>query len=120
MNVEDRVDRLAARATRERDAFAQPADPPDEERAGRYLREGVGEAVAVYIAARTGEEGPTAVDPTTFTRLEESLNTWLELYAACYGRKIDAAFTLREAAELVLATHDLRDTARLLTKIPGR
>ena len=119
-DVEERVETLAERATRYRRQFTPPDDPPDEERALRYLRDGVAEAVSVYVGARTGEGDPTRIPPGPFGRLEGALNEWLELYAACYGRDIDAEFTVREAAELVVATHDLRAAARLLTKVPPR
>lgn len=118
--MDERVATLADRASRHRRQFTSIEDPPDEERALRYLREGVGEVVAVYIDARTGAGPPTVIAPDSFDRLENALNEWLELYAACYGRDIDAAFTVREAAEVLIATHDLQDVARLLTKIPPR
>jgi len=55
-----------------------------------------------------------------FSLLQRAMNDWLELYAACYGTDITAEFTVREAAELVIATHNLRDTAQLLTRVPAR
>ena len=119
-DVDRRVAELEARLRDHRRAFDAPADPPDEKRAVRYLRDGFGQAVAVYVEARTGEGPPTAIEPGTFDRLETVLNGWLELYAACYGADIDAEFTVREAAELLVDTHDLRDVAQLLTKVPGR
>jgi len=119
-DVDSRVAELEARLGSHQRAFEPPADPPDEERAVRYLRDGFGQAVAVYVEARTGGGPPTAIDPETFERLETVLNGWLELYAACYGTDIDADFTVREAAELLIDTHDLRDVAQLLTKVPGR
>jgi len=48
------------------------------------------------------------------------MNDWLELYAACYGVDIDAAFTIREAAEALIDTHDARAVARVLTGLPPR
>lgn len=119
-DVDSRVAELEARLGSHERAFDPPADPPDEERAVRYLRDGFGQAVAVYVEARTGEGSPTAIDPETFERLEAVLNGWLELYAACYGTDINAEFTVREAAELLIDTHDLRDVAQLLTKVPDR
>jgi hypothetical protein len=115
----ERIDRLAARADRDRAAFEPPADPPDEERALAYLREGAGPAIALYVEARTGGE-PVRFEPEAFAALEGAMNDWLELYAGCYGRDIDAAFTVREAAEILLRTENVRHTAQVLTKVPAR
>jgi hypothetical protein len=48
------------------------------------------------------------------------MNDWLELYAACYGTDLDAAFTVREAAEILVRTENVRHTAEVLTKVPER
>ncbi|WP_115862648.1 hypothetical protein [Halorussus litoreus] len=114
----DRIDALAERARADRRAFDPPADPPDEERAIRYLREGVGDAVQVYVDARTGDFVP--LDDAEMTRLERATNDWLELYARCHGREIDAEFTVRVVAETILDTRDVVDTAQLLTGVPAR
>jgi hypothetical protein len=114
-----RIDDLVARAAADRAAFDPPADPPDEDAAMRYLREGVGPAVWVYVEGRTGDAWER-FDPKAFARLEDALNDWLELYAACYGRDVTADVTLREAAELLLDTRNVRDTAQLLTHVPAR
>ena len=58
--------------------------------------------------------------PTDPPDEERALNDWLELYARCHGRSIDAEFTVREVAELLVETHDLADTAQLLTGVPAR
>ncbi len=116
--VSDRIKELSTRATREYSSFEPPSDPPDEERAIEYLVDGVGDAVAIYIEARTGEL--VRFTDSEFILLERALNDWLELYAACYGVDIDASFTVREAAELVIKTHNLRDAALLLTNVPER
>ena len=115
----DRIEALAERARADRRAFDPPADPPDEERAVRYLREGVGEVVSVYVEARTDEFAP--LDAEEKAGLERAANDWLELYARCHGRDIDAEFTVREIAEIVVMdTHDLPDAAQLLTGVPPR
>jgi hypothetical protein len=114
----DRIDSLAADAERAREAFEPPADPPDEDRAMRYLREGVGEAVAVYVDARSGEW--ERFGEAEFARLERAMNDYLELYARCYGVEMDAAFTVREAAEALIDTHNIADVARVLTNVPER
>jgi hypothetical protein len=116
---ETRIERLARRARRDREAFDPPADPPAEDEAMTYLREGVGPAVAVYVEARTGDD-LVRFDPATFEDLEGAMNTWLELYAACHGVEIDASFTVREAAELLVETHNVRHVAELLTRVPDR
>ena len=111
----DRIETLATEARAAREAFDPPADPPDEERAMRYLREGFGEAVAVYVDARSGEW--ERFDAGEFARLEGAMNDYLELYAACYGVEMDAEFTVRKAAELLLETHNIKDTAVMLTQV---
>lgn len=116
----DRIGALAQRARRTREAFDPPADPPAEDRALRYLREGLGPTVALYLEARTGDGDPVAFAPEEFSALEGAVNEWLELYAACYGVSLDAEFTVREAAVALLETRDVRDTARVLTRVPGR
>jgi hypothetical protein len=114
-----RIDALAERARADRRAFDPPDDPPDEQRAIGYLREGVGEVVSVYVEVRTGELVP--LDREEMAGLEQALNDWLELYARCHGREIDAEFTVREVAEtVVMDTHDLPDAAQLLTGVPPR
>jgi hypothetical protein len=114
----DRIAELAARARRDREAFDPPAEPPDEEAALEYLIDGVGEVVGLYVEARTGEF--VRFGEAEFDRLEGALNDWLELYAACYGVDLDAAFTVREAAELLVETHSIREAAALLTRVPER
>jgi hypothetical protein len=116
--VSERIETLAERARRDREAFEPPPDPPDEEAALAYLTEGVGDVVALYIEARTGEL--VRFDDAEFVLLERALNDWFELYAACYGADLDAAFTVREVAELVVETHSIREAALLLTRIPER
>lgn len=116
--VADRIERLAARAAADLERFEAPADPPDPERALGYLREGFGEAVMCYVYARTGEW--IRFEPGEFERLETAMNTWLELYAACYGVEIEADASIRTAAELLLETHDIGDVAQLLTHVPAR
>jgi hypothetical protein len=115
----DRIDGFARRAERDRAAFEPPADTPAEERALGYLREGAGPAIALYLEARTGGD-LVRFDPAAFEALERAMNTWLELYAACHGTDIDAAFTVREAAEVLVRTENVRHTAEVLTKVPDR
>ncbi|MFB6140093.1 MAG: hypothetical protein ABEJ26_06635 [Halosimplex sp.] len=113
-----RIDEIAAAAERARESFDPPADPPDEERALRFCREGVGEAVAVYVDARSGEWD--RFGEAEFARLERAMNTYLELYARCYGVDLDADYSVRTAAEALIDTHDVVDVARILTGLPDR
>ncbi len=117
--LHERIATLADRAHRDREAFEPPTEPPDEERAVAFLRDGAGPAVGLYIEAHTGDE-PARLSPTELSLLERAMNDWLTLYARCYGASIDADFTVREAAELLLDTHDITDTAQLLTRTPPR
>jgi hypothetical protein len=114
----ERIASLAERARDERESFDAPVDPPDEEMAVSYLREGVGDVVSVYIDGRTGEF--VRFDADEMERMEQALNDWLALYARCYGYEIETDFTVREVAELVIKTHDLHDTVQLLTRVPDR
>jgi hypothetical protein len=116
----DRIAANADRARRVRERFEPPEDPPDEQRALEFLREGLGPLVATYVEARTGGGEQVAFSEVEFTLLQRALNDWLELYARCYGVTLDAEFTVREAAELLVETHNVRDVARMLTKVPGR
>jgi len=114
----DRIDELVASARADHAAFEPPAEPPDEERAMGYLRDGFGQAVWCYVDARTN--GFDHIDPDDFSALEEAMNRWLALYAQCYGYQIEADVTIRKAAELLLETHNVRDTAQVLTHVPDR
>ncbi|WP_227354660.1 hypothetical protein [Haladaptatus salinisoli] len=113
----DRIAALAERARSDRESFDPPADPPDEERALSYLRDGVGDVVAVYVEGRTGEFA--RFDGSEMAELERALNDWLALYARCYGREMETDFTVREVAEMVVKTHDVHDAAQLLTHVPS-
>lgn len=114
-----RISELAAEARAERRSFDPPSDPPDEERALSCLTEGAGRVVAVYVEARTRDEG-VAFSEAEHALLHRALNDWFDLYARCHGVELDADFTLRETAELLVHTHDIGDTAQLLTRVPPR
>jgi hypothetical protein len=111
------IERLAECARREREAFDPPRDPPDETRAMVYLSEGFWPTLAVYLEARTGGS-PARFDPNEFATLQSAMNDWLALYAACYGVEASPDHTIRTAAEVFVDTHDLRDTAAVLTHVP--
>ena len=106
---------LEQRAREERAAFKPPDDP--DERALSYLREGLWPVLERYIEVRSNDE---RLSQREYDALERALNAWLELYARCYGVEIDAEFAVRKAAELFVDTHNIRDTAQLLTHVPSR
>lgn len=112
----DRIARLERRAREERAAFDPPDDP--EERARRYLREGVGPAVAVYCESHTG--GDPAVTGGNLEQLQDAFDAWLDLYARCYGVDLAGSYPIRTAAELLVDTHDVVDVATVLTGVPER
>ncbi|MEF8812986.1 MAG: hypothetical protein V5A55_04110 [Halovenus sp.] len=114
-----RIHDLADRATEDCAAFDPPADPPDEEQAMTYLREGAGPAVSLYVEGRTGGLS-VHFPPDEYRALESAMNDWLELYAACYGVDLQAEFTVREAAQLLVDTHNIGDVAQILTGVPER
>lgn len=116
---DDRLDELAEAARRARRNFEAPASPPAEARATEYLRTGLGPTVALYLDARTGGRR-VEFSAAELSLLHRAVNDWLELYARCYGVEMDPDFTVREAAELLLQTHDIVDTAQLLTTVPAR
>ena len=115
----ERIEDLADRATADCAAFEPPADPPDEQQAMSYLRDGAGPAVSLYVEARTGGR-MVHFPPDQYHALENAMNDWFELYAACYGVDVDADVALRKAAELLIDTHNIKDVAQILTGVPER
>lgn len=114
-----RVQELSERATADCASFDPPDDPPDEERAMELLREGLGPAVSLYVEAKTGGLN-VHFPPDEYRALEESINDWLALYAACYDEDVDPDVTIRTAAELLVDTHNVKDVAQILTGVPDR
>lgn len=115
----ERIADLADRAREERESFDPPTSPPAEERGLEYLREGLGPTIAVYLRARTGDEH-VRLSEVELSMLQAAVNDWLALYLRCYGSSRDPDVTVREAAELLVETHNVRDTAQLLTHVPPR
>lgn len=115
----DRIHALRRQYREDRHAFDPPETPPAPDRAMSLCREGLGPTVMVYVDARANDWG-VQFSEAEFDALHETLNGYLELYAACYGVDIDANFTIREAAELLLDTHNIRDVAAMLTGVPAR
>ena len=114
-----RIHELADEATADCAAFEPPASTPDTEQAMEYLREGAGPAISLYVEARTGGM-MVHFPPDEYQALEGAMNDWLELYAACYGVDTTAEYTVREAAELLVDTHNIKDVAQILTGVPDR
>lgn len=112
-----RIAALARRAEREVAAFDPATAGPED--AADYLREGAGQAIWLYVEGRTGGRMVPFSEPE-LAALRESMNAWLECYAGCHGVAIDAEFTVREAAELLLATRNVDDVGQLLTGVPER
>ncbi|MBZ6494105.1 hypothetical protein [Natrinema longum] len=120
-----RIAALARRAERERAAFDDDRSPTasNDHTAPRdadaYLRDGAGRAIWLYVEARTGGRLVPFAE-AEFTALETAMNRWLECYTRCHGVELEAAFTVREAAELLLETRNIVDTAQLMTRVPER
>lgn len=111
----DRVRELSRRVEEERSDF--DPDAPDGEEAMRLLREGFGPAVSLYVEARTGGR-MVRFGEEEFGRLEDAMNAYLDLYARCYGAETEHMYSVREAAELLVETRNVRDTAEVLTGVP--
>lgn len=117
--IAERIDALTARAHRERASFAVPSDElPATERAMEYLRNGFGPTVWCYVDARTGSW--ESLTESQMTRLDRGTNDWLTVYARCHGTEIDLDISVRSAAEVLIETRNVRDTAQLLTGVPPR
>ncbi|AGN01479.1 hypothetical protein L593_07670 [Salinarchaeum sp. Harcht-Bsk1] len=113
--LEERVDDLHDVAQDAREAFEPPEDAA--ERALAYCRHGLWPVLAVYVDRRGAG---AALGQPHHDRLEVALNTWLELYARSYGGDHSFDFSVREAAELFVSTHNVLDVAQLLTDVPER
>ncbi|SEH14981.1 hypothetical protein SAMN04487967_1861 [Natronorubrum sediminis] len=116
-----RIAALERQALRDRRALTEidSEDDPAVVDPSPYLREGAGRAILLYVDARTGEQF-VHLSPAEFEALERALNHWLECYARCHGVELDATFSVREAAELLLDTRNIDDVAQLLTGVPPR
>ena len=110
-----RISALERRADRDQERFGRESPSPAEAEK-RYLREGAGQAIWLYVEGRTGGR-LVPFSEAEYGALEDAMNTWLELYARTHGVDLEAAFTLREAAELLLETRNIHDVAELLTGV---
>jgi hypothetical protein len=117
--IAERIDALTARARRERDSLTvDPGDLPAEERAMQYLRNGFGPTVWCYVDARTGSK--ELLTESQMALLDRGTNDWLAVYARCHGTEVDLDVSVRSAAEVLIETRNVRDTAQLLTDVPPR
>ncbi len=115
----DRIAAYAEQAERDRETFDPPEQPPDEEQAMAFLREGLGPLVALYLEARTAD-WDVEFSAEELEGFHRATNDWLRLYARCYGVEMNPDVTVRRAAEVLIETHNIRDTAQLLTQVPPR
>ena len=130
----DRIASLAAQAAATRERFDPSAlDGQDveavelagasvtdtEEAALVAARDGLGPVVGLYVEARTAAE-PVRFSATELRQLHAATSDWLALYARCHGVETDPDVTVREAAEALVATHDITDVAAVLTGLHRR
>lgn len=112
----DRVTAVATEAASAREAV-EVADSADPNAALNALREGFWPVLRVYIdARRTG----VRLDPGEQAALDQAVGDWLHVYAAHHGQNVDPDVPVREAAEAFLDTHNIGDTAAILTGVPER
>ena len=112
------IERLASEARDAHESAEPPANPPDEAAALAAARDGLGPVVARYVAARTGDK--ERLSGRQLDLLHRATNDWLAVYSLAHGVEGDPDATVRTAAELVVETHDIAATARLLTGVPDR
>ena len=112
-----RIADLAEAASHERETF--DATDADETQAVEYARDGLGDVVALYLEARTAE-WDVEFSGRELDLLHQATNDYLSLYTRCHGVTFDTDVTVREVAEVLLKTHNIVDTAQLVTKVPDR
>ncbi|AFZ71603.1 hypothetical protein [Natronobacterium gregoryi] len=112
-----RIAALERRAERDRVRLEDSDEEPQVEEPAAYLREGAGRAIWLYVEGRTGGR-MVPFSAAELAALERAMNAWFECYALCHGIEIDAVFTIRDAAELLLETHNVIETAQLLLGVP--
>ncbi|SDQ58536.1 hypothetical protein [Natronobacterium texcoconense] len=111
--LQRQAERDRQRLEDERESDSRVDEPAD------YLRDGAGSAIWLYVEGRTGGR-MVPYSAAELEALEGAMNDWLECYALCHGVEMEAAFTVREAAELLLETRNVIDTAQLLLGVPTR
>ena len=115
--VQRRITELKAQAVSDAEQFSPPASPPDPENAQTYLTEGAGQAIGLYVVVRTGGR-LYPFSKEEFEALEAAMNTWFQLYAACFGETITPSVSIRTAAHALIDTEDIGDVAKIVTNIP--
>lgn len=113
-DIPTRIETVADRAAAARTTASPTGDPPEAD-ALDIARDGVWPALHIYIDARRTNHRFTTDE---HTRLHRALNDWLAVYAAAHGYDIDPDVPVREAGETFLDTHNITDTAQILTGIP--
>lgn len=112
----ERIHSVTQDAAAAREAV-DPCEPTDPAAALDALREGLWPVLRVYIDARRTN---VRLEPPEQAALDEALNDWLAVYAAHHGYRVDPQVPVREAAEAFLDTHNIRQTAAVLTGVPER
>ncbi|MFB6196929.1 MAG: hypothetical protein ABEI52_01500 [Halobacteriaceae archaeon] len=112
----DSIESIASRARSRREEI-DVAKEPRRGAAVEALKNGLWPVLKTYIDARAGNRQLT---PSEAKLLERALNDWLAIYCRHHGHRVNPSLTVREAASMFVDTHDLYDTAQLLTGIPQR
>lgn len=115
--VQNRIASLTEQASNDAATFDPPDEPPDEELARTYLIEGAGQVIGLYATVRTGGR-LYSFSEEEFHELESAMNTWFQLYAACYGEEIEPAVSIRTAAQALIDTEDIEAVAQVVTDVP--
>ncbi|MGZ0746268.1 hypothetical protein [Haloparvum sp. AD34] len=121
--LEPRIRQLATAARDVRDATVA-SDDGDCDDAGVDItplsaaRDGLGPVLAVYVKARSSDE-PVQFSQAELDLLHRATNDWLVVYARQRGADVDPDATVREAAELLVDTHDVVDVAAQLVGLPA-
>ncbi|MFB6233914.1 MAG: hypothetical protein ABEH81_09575 [Halopenitus sp.] len=124
--LEPRIRQLATEAREIRESTAANGSDGSDDDADVDLdlsplaaaRDGLGPVLAVYVEARAGDEA-VRFDQAELDLLHRATNDWLVVYARQRGVDADPDATVREAAELLLDTHDVVDVAATLVGLPA-
>lgn len=112
-SISDRIEAVATEAATARTTADSQGNPTADD-ALDIARDGVWPTLRIYIDARRTDHRFSHDD---HTRLEQALNDWLAVYAAAHGYDIDPEVPVRDAGETFLDTHNITDTAQILTGI---
>lgn len=118
-HLEPRIRQLATEAREIRESTTTAENDPDLDLTPlAAARDGLGPVLAVYVEARAGDE-PVRFEQTELDLLHRATNDWLVVYARQRGVDADPNVTVREAAELLIDTHDVVDVAAQLVGLPA-